>query len=64
MTIHPQANIQPMYDEMKRVKGYFPFRIVSGVIQADGKFEVFATTTRAKPRNYARKTGGQLYEFQ
>lgn len=56
-------NIQAMFDEMKRTKGYFPFRVISGVILQNGEWRVFATKTKAKPRNFARKTGGQLYEF-
>lgn len=55
--------MQALFDEMKRVKGYFPFRVVCGVLLPDGSFEVFANTTRAKARNFARKNGGQLYEF-
>ena len=55
--------MQAMYNEMKRVKAYFPFRIVCGVILPDGTWEVFATATRAKPRNYARKHNGALYEL-
>lgn len=55
--------MQAMYDEMKRVKAYFPFRVVCGVLLPDGKFEVFALTTRAKARNFAKKNNGELYEF-
>ncbi len=55
--------MQSMFDEMRRVKAYFPFRVVCGVMLPDGKFEVFANTTRAKARNFARKNNGQIYEF-
>jgi hypothetical protein len=34
------------YEELKRFKQYFPFRIVFGVIDKDtGKFEVYTKTT-------------------
>jgi len=50
-------------NEIKRVKAYFPFRVVSGVKLPSGEFEVFANATAAKANNYARKHNGQVWRI-
>lgn len=56
--------LEAMQKEMNRVKAYFPFRKVSGVVLPDGTFEVFCGSTYAKANNYARKVGGTVYRFE
>jgi hypothetical protein len=36
---------QEQAEEMKRVKGWFPYRIVFGVLRKTGEFEVWAKPT-------------------
>ena len=49
--------------EMKRLKAYFPYRIISAVKTPDGKCEFFANHTKAKANNYVRKYGGILFRL-
>ena len=49
--------------EMRRLKSYFPYRKISGILLPDGTFNVFANVTFAKARNYARKNNGVLFNF-
>lgn len=41
--------------ELQRLKAYFPFRIVFGVIDQDGKFEAYAKTTMHTANSLSRK---------
>ena len=50
--------------EMRRVKAYFPYRKVAGVLSPSGEFEVFANATMAKANNYAKKIGGTVFVFE
>ena len=47
--------------EMRRMKSYFPYRKVAGVLAPDGAFDVFANATMAKANNHARKVGGAVF---
>jgi len=46
--------------ECRRLKQYFPFRIVYGAISQDGTFETNAVTTMRTPNALARK-GWQVW---
>ena len=50
--------------EMRRMKSYFPYRKVAGVLAPDGAFDVFACATMAKANNYARKVGGVVFVLE
>jgi hypothetical protein len=41
--------------ELSRLKAYFPYRIVFGVIDQEGKFEAYAKTTMHTANHLARK---------
>lgn len=41
--------------ELQRLKEYFPFRIVFGVLNQDGSFEAYAKTTMHTANRLARK---------
>jgi len=49
--------------EMQRLKSYFPFRIITGVLLPNGEFSAMATATLAKPKNYARKNNGKVFQL-
>jgi hypothetical protein len=56
----PRANIFTVEQEnaLKRLKAYFPFRIVWGAVNAHtGEFVSGANCTRRQAMNYARKEG-------
>jgi hypothetical protein len=41
--------------ELQRLKAYFPFRVVFGVIRKDGTFESYAKTTMHTANKLARE---------
>jgi hypothetical protein len=58
-------NLTPEQEhEMRRVKAYFPYRKVVGVLEPDGTFSVFANATTAKANNHARNTGGLTFVLE
>lgn len=55
---HPLSGEQ--LAELQRLKSYFPFRIVFGVLKADGTFEAHARATRHTANKLARD-GHQVF---
>jgi len=50
--------------ELRRLKQYFPYRIVFGVLdKVTGKFEAYATTTKHTANRLARE-GHQVFVLQ
>lgn len=47
-------------EELKRLKGYFPFRIVFGAISPEGNFDAYAKLTMHTANSLARK-GYQVF---
>lgn len=54
---------QSQIQELQRIKAYFPYRIVFGVIKKDGTFEVWAKTTKHAANRLARE-GHQVFMVQ
>lgn len=53
---------QQQTQELQRLKAYFPYRIVFGVIHQDGSFEAYAKTTMHTANHLARK-GASVFIF-
>lgn len=51
---------QDQINELKRIKMYFPYRIVFGAISPDGKFDAYCKTTMHTANNLVRK-GYQVF---
>lgn len=41
-------------NDLIRLKQYFPYRIVFGVVMPDGKFDTYASTTKHKMNKFLR----------
>jgi hypothetical protein len=50
--------------ELMRLKEYFPFRIVFGVLYKNGKFETYAENTRRRLNSFARISDLKVFEIQ
>jgi len=50
-------------DILIRLKAYFPYRIVFGVIYPDGKFESYAVNNKRKLNKFL-KLGYKVFMFQ
>lgn len=54
---------QSQLAELQRLKQYFPYRIVFGVLKKDGTFEAWAKTTKHVANRLARE-GHQVFMVQ
>lgn len=58
----PDAITEQQKAELIRLKAYFPFRIVFGVLATDGSFQVYANTDKRIMNKLARQ-GNQVFQL-
>lgn len=49
--------------QLRRLKQYFPYRIVYAVVMPNGEFKTYADVTKRKMNSFLRK-GYQVYTLQ